>query len=99
MMWLDAAAGHSNEPMPKPRVFYALIENYDDRWTLVFPDLPGVTIVGDTREQVLASGDIALHSALAADPNLYPSSYFDISQRAAVTVAIRLGKELVTMPV
>ena len=85
--------------MPKLRVFYALVEEYEGQWMLTFPDLPGVTVVGDSREEVLDAGDKALHDALEGDPNLYPSSYFDISSRAATALAIQLGKELVAMPV
>lgn len=84
--------------MPKLRVFYALVEEYEGQWTITFPDLPGVTAIAESRDEVIAAGDEALHRALAENPDVYPSSYFDISQRASIRLALQLGKELVAMP-
>lgn len=83
--------------MPKLRVFYALVEEYEGLWTLVFPDLPGVSVTGDSRADVIDRGDKALAAVLAAQ-DVYPASYFDISNRDAVKLALQLGKALVAMP-
>lgn len=84
--------------MPKLRIFYALIEEYEGQWTLVFPDLPGVTVVGDSRADVVERGDTTLTATLALH-EIFPASYEDVSSRPAVKLALQLGKELVAMPV
>lgn len=60
--------------MPKLRIFYALIEEYEGQWALVFPDLPGVTVVGDSRADVVERGDATLAATLALH-EVYPGSF------------------------
>jgi predicted RNase H-like HicB family nuclease len=83
--------------MPKLRVFYALIEEYEGQWMLTFPDLPDIKVTADSRSEVVERGDVALQAALA-DAEVYPGSYEDVSTRPSVKLALQLGKELVAMP-